>query len=535
MRPKIVFEQVSKSFNLYRKQSEKLWEILFFKKEKDNFFALNNISFVINEGETVGIVGLNGSGKSTVSNLMAKIIPPTKGSIDINGQTSLIAISAGLNNQLSGLENIKLKCLMHGMNQQEIKKVIPNIIEFADIGKFIEQPVKNYSSGMKSRLGFAISIHTNPDVLIVDEALSVGDQTFYQKCIDKMNQYKSEGKTIIFISHSLSQVESFCDRVIWMNYGMMEKFDETKKVLKEYKEFIKWFNALNESEKQLYKSEKLEAQYKEEELSSIKEKKLYKTKKEKRERFSFIINFAFLFIVSIISALFLFGVLSVQNIEKIFSNTQIVNHGTADETAIKTNVATEKIKQGMVLAENISVYQEQELKTEITEVKFADVLFVDELIGDVYKVSTNNRIGYVPKDKIGVLTQEIQELDMEVEDFLDFFPPVFSNSYQYFFAFLNADSEDLKSRLRSLTAEERFEDGTSTLRYAEYGVQYTINQENIAQSLAINNINLSDNTLDEILKEATLVSEDGMLYLFVTREFRVLMDIESEKLLFIIN
>ncbi|WP_102026475.1 ABC transporter ATP-binding protein [Salirhabdus sp. Marseille-P4669] len=258
MKTKVSFKNVYKSFELHAKKSEKILNLFAMSKKKGKeFLALREVSFEIHEGETMGIVGLNGSGKSTVSNILAGVIQPTRGSVKINGETSLIAISAGLNGSLTGMENIELKCMMHGLSKEKIKEVTPDIIDFADIGQYIHQPVKDYSSGMKSRLGFAISVHTDPDILIIDEALSVGDSTFAQKCLNKMEDFKKQGKTIVFISHSASQMKEFCDRVIWLHYGEVKEMGDSTEVVENYQAFTQWFNKLSNKDKLAHKNEML--------------------------------------------------------------------------------------------------------------------------------------------------------------------------------------------------------------------------------------------------------------------------------------
>ncbi|MET3685149.1 teichoic acid transport system ATP-binding protein [Priestia megaterium] len=254
---KVKFDAVTKRYKMYNKQIDKLKDLLWNRGKGEYHYALNKISFEVEEGEIVGVIGLNGSGKSTLSNLIAGVTMPNEGSVDIKGTASLIAIGAGLNNQLTGLENIELKGLMMGLTKQEIQEITPKVIEFAEIGKFIKQPVKTYSSGMKSRLGFAISVNIDPDILVIDEALSVGDQTFTNKCLAKMNEFKENGKTIFFISHSLSQVKSFCTKALWIHYGHVKEYGDIGEVAGHYGQFLKEYNAMSKEEREQLREKEL--------------------------------------------------------------------------------------------------------------------------------------------------------------------------------------------------------------------------------------------------------------------------------------
>jgi len=226
------------------------------EKESKDFWALRGINFDVFSGEAIGLIGTNGSGKSTLSNIIAGISVPTTGEIIINGKASIIAIKSGLKNELTGRENIKLKCLLSGMKTKEIDEITDDIIAFADLDDFIDQPLKTYSSGMRARLGFAISVYHNPDILIIDEALSVGDDTFYQRCVDKIYDFKAQGKTIFFVSHSIKQIRNLCDRVLWLHDGEMQQFGSVDEVTDAYQEYVDWYKALPKEEQRQHKKDR---------------------------------------------------------------------------------------------------------------------------------------------------------------------------------------------------------------------------------------------------------------------------------------
>ncbi len=202
---------------------------------KSRFTALKNISFEVSAGETVGIIGKNGAGKSTILGLLAGVLKPSSGQVTVAGRIApLLELGAGFHPELSGRENILLNGILLGMLKREVEEKIDSIIEFSELEKFIDQPIRTYSSGMLARLGFSVAVHCEPDILLLDEVLSVGDQDFQKKCIEKMLGFKRSGKTIIFVSHSAQQVEEICDRVIWIQNGMIYKSGPTKKILNEY-------------------------------------------------------------------------------------------------------------------------------------------------------------------------------------------------------------------------------------------------------------------------------------------------------------
>ncbi|MEK4180400.1 teichoic acids export ABC transporter ATP-binding subunit TagH [Aeribacillus sp. FSL K6-1121] len=262
MEKAIIVKNVTKKYKLYNGMKERILDLITPKSYGEDFYALRNVSFEVEKGDVVGFLGINGSGKSTLSNIIAGIVPETSGIVQVNGDAALIAVSAGLKGELTGRDNIELKCLMLGFSKEEIKRMEPDIIEFSELGKFIDQPVKSYSSGMKSRLGFAISVNINPDILIIDEALSVGDKAFAEKSFEKMKEFKKQGKTMIFVSHSIGQMKQFCDKILWLEFGMVKDFGEVNEVIPKYEDFIKKWKKMSNKEREHYKNEAYKKQQK---------------------------------------------------------------------------------------------------------------------------------------------------------------------------------------------------------------------------------------------------------------------------------
>ncbi len=233
----IEVKNLYKTFNIYYDKANTLKEkLLFFKRNnREKKEVLNDISLQIKKGETVALIGINGSGKSTLLKLMTKIIYPNKGEVIVNGKlTSLIELGAGFHPDFSGRENIYFNASIFGLTHKEIDKRLDKIIEFSELGKQIDNPIRTYSSGMYMRLAFSVAINVDADILLIDEILAVGDQHFQEKCLNKMKELKSLGKTMVFVSHDPNAVKFLCDRSIWLSNGKIKMDDKTDKVLEQY-------------------------------------------------------------------------------------------------------------------------------------------------------------------------------------------------------------------------------------------------------------------------------------------------------------
>ena len=256
---------ISKCFEMYEKPVYRLYQTIFagHKKFFKEFWALRDVDFEVKKGECIGIIGRNGAGKSTLLQIITGTLQPTSGDVEVNGRiAALLELGSGFNPEFTGKENVYLNGTILGLSKAEIDRKYHEIISFADIGDFIHQPVKTYSSGMKVRLAFAVQVVTDPDVLIVDEALAVGDAAFQIKCMTHMKNLLARGVTVVFVSHSVQTIRTFCDRCIWLQKGRVKMAGNVKEVTSRYMEHL--FAASSPAEKCIQdKAEHLESPVKE--------------------------------------------------------------------------------------------------------------------------------------------------------------------------------------------------------------------------------------------------------------------------------
>jgi ABC-type polysaccharide/polyol phosphate transport system ATPase subunit len=235
----IEVENMSKVFQVLHRQhslkSEVLNMLRFRLPRREEFVALRDVSFAVPQGQTVGVIGRNGSGKSTLLALMARIYRPSTGHIRVRGRVAtLLELGAGFSGEFTGIENVFLNGVILGVPREELKKQLPSIIEFAELEEFIDAPVKHYSSGMVTRLGFAIAVHVWPDVLLVDEVLAVGDYRFQEKCYAKIEEFKQRGATIFFVSHDMRAIQRVSDRVLWIDEHVLRADGPADEVIAAY-------------------------------------------------------------------------------------------------------------------------------------------------------------------------------------------------------------------------------------------------------------------------------------------------------------
>ena len=237
---KIIIDNITKVYNMYTSPKDRLKEAFNPKQVRHTeFYALKNISFDVMEGEIVGIMGRNGAGKSTLLKIITGVLQPTWGNVSVTGRiSSLLELGAGFNYEYTGIENIYFYGTIMGLSKAEIDERVNEIIEFAEIGDYVYQPVKTYSSGMFARLAFSCAINVDPEILIVDEILSVGDLRFQSKCFKKFKEFKKKGVTILYVGHDISTMRSFCDRCIWLNQGEIVDSGDPSYISAQYMEFM---------------------------------------------------------------------------------------------------------------------------------------------------------------------------------------------------------------------------------------------------------------------------------------------------------
>lgn len=254
----IKVDNVSKNFLIFSNPIERLKQLLGFKKKYNEFRALKNIDIEIFKGETVGIIGVNGSGKSTLLQIICGTLSPSQGIVSVSGRVAaLLELGAGFNPEFTGVENVKLNAELMGLSSKEIENIFDDIVNFAGIGDFINQPVKTYSSGMFARLAFSTAIHVDPEILIVDEILAVGDSRFQRKCLNKLKEIRDSGSTILFVSHDDYQVRNICDKVLYLRNGEQVFFGNTNEGVNTYLQDLQKLDSIAKKSNDKVASKKL--------------------------------------------------------------------------------------------------------------------------------------------------------------------------------------------------------------------------------------------------------------------------------------
>lgn len=230
---------LTKHYAVYRRPADRLVETITRRSRHTTFTALQDVSFDVARGETVGVIGQNGAGKSTLLKLLCGVSQPSSGSIATRGTiASILELGTGFHPEFTGRDNAALNAAILGLSSEEVKRALPSIIEFSELGTFIDQPVKTYSSGMYMRLAFSVAVNVDPEILVIDEALAVGDGHFQKKCVDRIREFQERGKTIIFCSHALYYITSICHRTLWLDHGRAMRFGPSVEVVHEYEKFL---------------------------------------------------------------------------------------------------------------------------------------------------------------------------------------------------------------------------------------------------------------------------------------------------------
>ena len=230
---------LSKQYDIYPRPIDRLIEFFTRRPRHTVFPALQDVTFELEKGETLGIIGQNGAGKSTLLKLLCRVTDPTSGTLETNGKiASILELGTGFHPDFTGRDNAALNAAILGLSQQEIRTCLPQILEFSELGTFLDRPVKTYSSGMYMRLAFSVAVNVDPDILVIDEALAVGDGHFQKKCVDKIRDFQERGKTILFCSHALYHVATLCHRTIWLDHGRVMRFGDTLEVIHDYETFL---------------------------------------------------------------------------------------------------------------------------------------------------------------------------------------------------------------------------------------------------------------------------------------------------------